>query len=116
MAIRYEVLEDSQLVRIHIAGSPTSQDMLDLLDQVLSDSRLRTGFAVLSDQRDIDQPATPDQIKAIVARVAAHTNERSPSRITPYEADDPTRLANGWQARDGNRSARRSARGRFPAL
>ena len=81
MALHYEVLEDTQLVRIHISGAPTSEQMLHLVDEILADTRLHTGFALLSDHREIDHPATPEQVKAILARVASHANERAPSRM-----------------------------------
>lgn len=69
MPIRAWVDEDDKLARFEIVGEWTTGEMIDAVSRTLDEIGERTGFDLLSDNRLTAEPATPEQIRALVSHL-----------------------------------------------
>lgn len=69
MPIRAWVDEDAKLARFEIVGEWTTDEMIESVSATLDAIGERAGFDLLSDHRLTAEPATPDQIRALVSHL-----------------------------------------------
>ena len=69
MPIRAWVDEDHKLARFEIVGEWTTEEMIEAISRILATIGDRTGFDLISDHLGIGEPATPDQIRALVGHL-----------------------------------------------
>ena len=69
MPINAWVDEDDKLARFEIVGEWTTEEMIESVSGILAAIGARTGFDLLSDHRLIAEPATPEQIRALVGHL-----------------------------------------------
>ncbi|OPL19253.1 MAG: hypothetical protein AVO35_11790 [Candidatus Aegiribacteria sp. MLS_C] len=69
MPIRVWIEPERRLVRIEIEGDSTTEDILDSIDDAVSDPDAEPGFSILSDHRAVGEPLTTPQVQAMVSRM-----------------------------------------------
>ena len=72
MPIRTSVDPETQIVQFTLSGTLETSEMLGALDEALAQIDDQGGWDVLSDNRAVTTPATPEQIKALVEHLAKH--------------------------------------------
>jgi len=61
-----------RLVRFTIRGVMDSDEMLASVDKALAQLDDKGGYDILSDHRLVDKPATPEQVKLLMAHLAVN--------------------------------------------
>ena len=67
MPTTQEIDEAHRIVRVTVAGTLTTAEMLETLDRASHSVAGRGTYRVLSDHRGVETPATREQIEAVVA-------------------------------------------------
>ena len=60
----------NRLIRLELEGALDTREMIDGVEEVLRLVGGRSGYDFFSDHRKITQPATAEQIKAVLARLS----------------------------------------------
>lgn len=71
MPIKSDVDHQARLIRFELDGDLETQEMLAAVDDVFRRLEGRKGYDFLSDNRKLNRPATPAQIKMLMARLSA---------------------------------------------
>jgi hypothetical protein len=63
---------EGRLVSFRVTGALDTKEMLDAVEKTFGQRKPGVVYNVLSDTRAVAVPATPDQIKSLVAELARH--------------------------------------------
>jgi hypothetical protein len=68
--IKIEADHANRLIRLKLDGELETREMIEGVENILRELGGRSGYDFLSDHRKITTPATAEQIKAVLARLA----------------------------------------------
>ena len=72
MPIETKLDHDNRLVSFTVTGLLDTREMVEAVGATFGQRKPGVVYNVLSDTRAVDEPATPDQIKALVAELMRH--------------------------------------------
>lgn len=69
MGIQRKIDHESRIVFFTVTGILDTQEMLEAVQETFAQRKADAVYDVVSDHRDVSEPARPDQIRALVAEL-----------------------------------------------
>ncbi len=81
MPITHTVEPENCLVKLCVSGRLTVVESLAAVDEVVADPLFEPGYGILSDHRAIEEPATPELIRAMIGHMQARAAALGAARM-----------------------------------